>query len=102
MGIALDAMHRIKKISAEMLAEKTKDNAVALSDTEAKRDIMSLLVRARNADLAIKSGYTMTDQQMMDQVVRPYYCLASFDGAHFRCHFSLRSSELATKRLRLV
>lgn len=101
MGIALDAMHRIKKISAEMLAEKTKDNAVALSDTEAKRDIMSLLVRARNADLAIKSGYTMTDQQMMDQVVRPY-SLASFDGAHFRCHFSLRSSEPVTKRLHLV
>ncbi|KAF4596220.1 hypothetical protein EYR40_008095 [Pleurotus pulmonarius] len=69
MGIALHAMHRIKKISAEMLAEKTKDNAVALSDTDAKRDIMSLLVRARNADLAIKSGYTMTDQQMMDQVL---------------------------------
>ncbi|KAL0960786.1 hypothetical protein HGRIS_005807 [Hohenbuehelia grisea] len=69
-GIAIDSMHRIKKISAQMLEEKLADSAVAAADTAAKRDIMSLLVRARKAEMEQeKAGYAMSDQQMMDQVL---------------------------------
>ncbi|EGO03799.1 hypothetical protein SERLA73DRAFT_69628 [Serpula lacrymans var. lacrymans S7.3] len=66
-AILMDSMHRIKTISRQMLAEKTADLAVAASDTEAKRDIMSLLVRARTADKG--EGYQMSDTAMMDQVL---------------------------------
>lgn len=63
-------MHRIKVLSSVMLREKLEDTAVAASDTEAKRDIMSLLVRARKADLEKDKGvYAMSDAAMMDQVV---------------------------------
>jgi len=56
-----------------MLEEKMKDNAVPISDSETKRDIMSILVRARKADLDSKSGgYAMSDEAMMDQVVWLY------------------------------
>lgn len=57
-------------ISARMLAEKMADSVVTVSDTLAKRDIMSLLVRARKAEK--NEGYQMTDQDMMDQVVRTH------------------------------
>ncbi|KII92067.1 hypothetical protein PLICRDRAFT_50496 [Plicaturopsis crispa FD-325 SS-3] len=64
----VDAMHRIKAISRQMLAEKMEDAAtVQASDTAAKRDIMSILVRARAAE--DKEGYQMTDAAMMDQVL---------------------------------
>lgn len=54
-----------------MLREKMRDSTVTLSDSEAKRDIMSLLVRARKADIDSKTdGYAMSDEAMMDQVVR--------------------------------
>jgi hypothetical protein len=67
----LDSMHTIKHISALILEEKMQDTAVAMSDTEAKRDIMSLLVRARKADLEKDNTvYAMSDKAMMDQVVR--------------------------------
>lgn len=57
-------------MSASMLRDKMNDSSVAVSDTHAKRDIMSLLVRARKADLDKDKGvYAMSDQAMMDQVV---------------------------------
>ncbi|KAF9005232.1 cytochrome P450 [Cyathus striatus] len=66
----LDSMFRIRQVSASILEEKMRDSAIALSDTEAKRDIMSLLVRARKIDLAReKDGYAMSDKAMMDQVL---------------------------------
>jgi hypothetical protein len=61
-------MHRIKKVSAQMLEEKIADATVTVSDTATKRDIMSILVRARIADK--DGGYRMSDRAMMDQVVR--------------------------------
>jgi len=63
-----------------MLREKMRDSTVTLSDSEAKRDIMSLLVRARKADVDIKTdGYAMSDEAMMDQVVRfPYSTLKKY------------------------
>ncbi|TFK35848.1 cytochrome P450 [Crucibulum laeve] len=73
LSTVLDSMHRIREVSATMLAEKMADSAVSLSDTDAKRDIMSLLVRARTADLQENKekagGYAMSDEAMMDQVL---------------------------------
>lgn len=72
----IESMHRIKQISAQILADKMRDSAVAVSDTEAKRDIMSLLVRARKADMEKDKGvYTMSDKAMMEQVVGHFYPL---------------------------
>ncbi|KAJ3822431.1 cytochrome P450 [Lentinula raphanica] len=76
----LDAMHRIKAVSASILREKLKE-AEYLENNEdrtAKKDIMSLLVRARRADQKAKGPkggvsesvpYAMSDSEMMDQVL---------------------------------
>lgn len=61
-------MHIIKKVSAQLLKEKVADAAVVAADMTTKRDIMSILVRARISDKG--EGYQMTDGAMMDQVVR--------------------------------
>ncbi|PFH49174.1 hypothetical protein AMATHDRAFT_5144 [Amanita thiersii Skay4041] len=66
----MESMHTIRKISASMLEDKLRDTAVTIADTEAKKDIMSILVRARNAEMAKNAGaYAMSDQAMMDQVL---------------------------------
>lgn len=63
-------MYRIKRVSEAILREKMQDTAVVASDMDTKRDIMSLLVRARKADLDKDKGvYAMSDQAMRDQVV---------------------------------
>ncbi|PFH48129.1 hypothetical protein AMATHDRAFT_66232 [Amanita thiersii Skay4041] len=65
----IDSMHTIKAVSVRLLSEKMNDS-IALSDIEAKRDIMSLLVRARKADLEKDStAYAMSDKAMVDQVL---------------------------------
>lgn len=69
LGVLIDSMHHIKRISAKILAERIHDSTVAMSDTETKRDVMSLLLRARNVDLQDKGAYTMSDQAMVEQVV---------------------------------
>lgn len=69
LSTLLESMHTIRKVSTELLQEKMNDS-VAVSDTDAKRDIMSILVRARKADLEKdKTIYTMSDKAMIDQVV---------------------------------
>lgn len=70
LALHTESMYHIRKVSAAMLREKMRDSAATLSDSEAKRDIMSLLVRARKADLDNKTdGYAMSDEAMMDQVL---------------------------------
>ncbi|GLB37392.1 putative cytochrome p450 [Lyophyllum shimeji] len=70
IAVLLDSMHRIKQISATILAEKMRDSPVTSSDTEAKRDVMSLLVRARKADMEKDKGaYAMSDNAIMEQVL---------------------------------
>ncbi|KAF8640723.1 hypothetical protein AX17_000375 [Amanita inopinata Kibby_2008] len=65
----VDSMHTIKKVSVNLLREKMKDITV-LSDMDAKRDLMSLLVRARKADLEKDNTvYAMSDRAMVDQVL---------------------------------
>jgi hypothetical protein len=89
-------MHRIKAVSRKILDEKLEDSslsAVGVEDMHAKRDIMSLLVKARKAeeeaDAARRTGlasaqdkqiprgvetqrqsYRMSDDMIMNQVVR--------------------------------
>ncbi|KZP14082.1 cytochrome P450 [Athelia psychrophila] len=63
----MQSMHHIKRISAQMLKDKLADAAVVADGGEGKKDIMSLLVRARMADKG--EGYQMSDGAMMDQVL---------------------------------
>ena len=73
-------MYRVRKVSRLMLDEKIRDSTMVLNDSETKKDIMSILVRARKAELdGGKGGYAMSDRAMMDQVV---------------CHFPLLHSTI--------
>ncbi|KAJ6494059.1 cytochrome P450 [Mycena vitilis] len=66
----VDALFRIRAISAGMLRAKTADLSVSPDDTTTKKDIMSLLVRARKADLdADPTADAMSDTAMVDQVL---------------------------------
>lgn len=62
----LTSMYRIKQISRQILLEKAEDTA-APGDTSAKRDVMSLLVRAQSTSKG--EGYHMSDAAMVDQVL---------------------------------
>ncbi|KAF8203351.1 cytochrome P450 [Pholiota molesta] len=64
----LGCMSAIRRVAAGMLAEKLADAAGVQADAEAKRDIMSLLVRARAVG-AGREAYGMNDEAMMDQVL---------------------------------
>ncbi|KAK0202604.1 cytochrome P450 [Desarmillaria ectypa] len=67
----LDSMHRIRKISRQILSEKMKDleeSGISTNDMHAKKDIMSLLMRAR-ANETDQLGYAMSDNIMVDQVL---------------------------------
>jgi cytochrome P450 len=55
--------YKIRSISRQILKEK----AVAPEDRETKKDIMSLLVRARKGET--KDGYRLSDEALVDQVV---------------------------------
>ncbi|CAA7269376.1 unnamed protein product [Cyclocybe aegerita] len=66
----LTSMSRIRAVSASILASKTREAAASLpNDADAKRDIMSLLVRARAGVDEGKEGFTLSDGAMMDQVL---------------------------------
>ncbi|KAH7099379.1 cytochrome P450 [Auriculariales sp. MPI-PUGE-AT-0066] len=65
----IDCMHRIKRVSRAILDERMEEaKIVGREDVEAKRDIMSLLVRARMATKD-EAAFRMNDEQMMDQVL---------------------------------
>lgn len=69
LSTMVESMYVIRKISTEMLREKINDS-ITVSDADAKRDIMSILVRARKADREKdKAAYNMSDEAMLDQVV---------------------------------
>ncbi|KAF8528746.1 cytochrome P450 [Gautieria morchelliformis] len=61
----LSAMHRINAVAREMLKEKLAEADV--KDAASKRDIMSLLVRARMNEKG--DGYRMSDQDLVEQVL---------------------------------
>jgi len=65
-------MHSIKRISGQMLREKMKESVESGmiegdSELSGKKDIMSILVRARTREVG--SGYKMSDEAMMAQVL---------------------------------
>ncbi|KIJ32712.1 hypothetical protein M422DRAFT_35753 [Sphaerobolus stellatus SS14] len=61
----VESVHRIMDVSQQMLDEKLREADV--KDSETKKDIMSLLVRARMNDT--EDGYKMTDKDLMEQVL---------------------------------
>ncbi|KAF7325693.1 hypothetical protein MKEN_00419400 [Mycena kentingensis (nom. inval.)] len=67
----VDCMHRIREISTQMLREKTADLSISPDDRSTKKDIMSLLVRSRKAELDANSdaAEVMSDSAMVDQVL---------------------------------
>ncbi|KAF7297213.1 hypothetical protein MIND_00954400 [Mycena indigotica] len=65
----VDSMHHIRRISARMLQEKMADLSVSPDDTTTKKDIMSLLVRSRKAEMDSGASDTMSDRAMVDQVL---------------------------------
>ncbi|KAJ3575027.1 hypothetical protein NP233_g1369 [Leucocoprinus birnbaumii] len=71
VSVLIKSMYDIRKLSKKMLEEKFAETATHVSDIDAKRDIMSILVRARKADQEGRAGgqYAMNDQAMMDQVL---------------------------------
>lgn len=97
----LSCMHRIKAISRIILDEKLEDTAVGADDMHTKKDIMSLLVKARmseaNRDSATDakepggrssetgpSGYRMSDEMIMNQVVSRLCLLPLRSSSTFR------------------
>ncbi|EKM75454.1 hypothetical protein AGABI1DRAFT_132240 [Agaricus bisporus var. burnettii JB137-S8] len=62
------SMYKIRRLSKQLLQDKLQE-AAHVSDIDAKRDIMSILVRAQKAEKEGRDGYKMTDQAMMDQVL---------------------------------
>jgi cytochrome P450 len=68
--LLIDSMHRIRKISREILRAKTADLSVPLDDMSTKQDIMSLIVRAHKAELdANPVAEVISDKAMVDQVL---------------------------------
>lgn len=69
----IDSMHKIREISKGMLEEKMREGHAVVMEQERKKDIMSLLVRARKESLENEpGGWNLSDEAMMDQVVRSY------------------------------
>ncbi|KAK7027335.1 hypothetical protein VNI00_015298 [Paramarasmius palmivorus] len=72
ISTVLGAMHTIKRISRQMLDEKIReslDSGIAAGDSElhGKKDIMSILVRARTSES--EGAYKMSDKAMINQVL---------------------------------
>ncbi|TRM66573.1 cytochrome P450 [Schizophyllum amplum] len=67
----IESTYHIRRISKAILQERIQEAAItATSDTAQKRDIMSILVRARQADLDLDSAvYAMSDRAMIDQAL---------------------------------
>ncbi|KXN89724.1 Cytochrome P450 3A12 [Leucoagaricus sp. SymC.cos] len=70
LGTAIESMNTIKGISKEILKEKMRESHAVEMEQERKKDIMSLLVRARKESLENElTGYTLSDAAMVDQVL---------------------------------
>jgi len=72
----MESMRRIKEVSEELLLQKINEAAaISPDDSATKKDIMSLLVRARaneekaNAGVSTISDYRMSNKEMMNQVL---------------------------------
>ncbi|KZT23875.1 cytochrome P450 [Neolentinus lepideus HHB14362 ss-1] len=68
----LTSVRQIRSICAQLLARKVQETAgVGAADTASKKDIMSLLLRARASDDNVKDadGYHMADQALIEQML---------------------------------
>ena len=75
LSTLLESIRTVRQISQQMLDEKIQETSGISADDmhTKKKDIMSLLVRARQTDVIKNSReYTMTDEAMVAQVVRLY------------------------------
>jgi hypothetical protein len=72
-----------------MLEEKMLESHADVMEKERKKDIMSLLVRARKESLESEPGaWSLSDKAMMDQVVGfCCFCLFSFHPDFLVCFF---------------
>lgn len=65
--LLVDSMHRIRKISREILRAKTTDLRVPPDDVSTKQNILSLMVRAQKAELdANPVAEVMSDMAMVE------------------------------------
>lgn len=74
--VLIESMSRIRRISRQILADKIHDSGVTAADLSTKKDIMSIMVRARKGDEdaeekgEAKNGvYKLSDEALVDQVV---------------------------------
>ncbi|KIY67416.1 cytochrome P450 [Cylindrobasidium torrendii FP15055 ss-10] len=66
----VESTHTIRTISKRILSERMLAmSAIHSSDLSTKKDIMSILIRARHAELVKDGTYSMTDEAMVDQVL---------------------------------
>lgn len=72
----IGSLYEIRRISKKLLDEKLREADFA-SNEDGKRDVMSVLTRARKAEEQnISPGcYGMNEQVMIDQVVSVYQAL---------------------------
>ncbi|KAJ7197038.1 cytochrome P450 [Mycena pura] len=67
LELLVDSMHRIRKISREILRAKTTDLNVPPDDVSTKQNILSLMVRAQKAELdANPVAEVMSDMAMVE------------------------------------
>ncbi|KAL9708800.1 hypothetical protein Ac2012v2_007954 [Leucoagaricus gongylophorus] len=70
LAVIIDSMHQIRQISKRMLEEKLKESHATEMDGGGRKDIMSLLVRARKENSENEpSGYSLSDEALTDQVL---------------------------------
>ncbi|EIM88719.1 cytochrome P450 [Stereum hirsutum FP-91666 SS1] len=74
--VLIESMSRIRRISAQILADKIHDSGLTAADLSTKKDIMSIMVRARKGDEdaeekgEAKHGvYKLSDEALVDQVL---------------------------------
>lgn len=76
--VLIESMSRIRRISRQILADKIHDSGVTAADLSTKKDIMSIMVRARKGDedaeekgepQAKHGVYKLSDEALVDQVV---------------------------------
>ncbi|XP_006457133.1 hypothetical protein AGABI2DRAFT_123000 [Agaricus bisporus var. bisporus H97] len=72
IAVVIESMHQIRTISKRMLDQKMRDESHSdVMERERKKDIMSLLVRARKESLESqpRGSWSLSDEAMMDQVL---------------------------------
>jgi hypothetical protein len=80
----VDCMHRIKQVCLNILAEKIQEEHVTTPDIEPKKDLMSLLMRARQSETKQQdspgvASYQMNDDNIVQQMACSFFPLTTAD-----------------------